>query len=451
MPTSEQSGSLFEEDDIPTVPSTEPGAPLAARMRPRSLDEFVGQTAIVGPGTLLRRAIESDRVPSCIFWGPPGCGKSTLARIVAQTTRAAFESLSAVTSGVADVRKLIDRARERRRAGRKTILFVDEIHRWNKAQQDALLPHVEDGTITLIGATTENPYFEVNTPLISRSRIFRFEPLADEDVMALLRRALEDVERGLGAHPTQVDEDALQHLVQVAGGDVRTALNALETAVTSVADAPEPRRVTLQIAEDAIQQRVLAYDRAGDEHYDTISAFIKSVRGSDPDAALYWLAKMIAAGEDPRFIARRLVILASEDIGNADPMGLVLANAAAQAVLFIGMPEGQLILAQATTYLATAPKSNASTIAIGRALEDIRSKGPAAVPVHLRSTAYPGARELGSGRGYLYPHDFPGGWVEQEYAPADARSGPYYEPKEIGFEAKIRQRMAQRKEPGSPG
>ena len=447
MPSDGPSGSLFE-DDASIAPGADPGAPLAARMRPRSLDEFVGQSAIVGPGTLLRRAIEGDRLPSCIFWGPPGCGKSTLARIVAQSTRSAFESLSAVTSGVADVRKLIDRARERRRFGRKTILFVDEIHRWNKAQQDALLPHVEDGTITLIGATTENPYFEVNTPLISRSRIFRFERLTDEDVLALLRRAIQDRERGLGASQVAVDEDALRHLVQVAGGDVRTALNALETAVTTVAEAEgEDRRVTLEVAEDAIQQRALSYDRAGDEHYDTISAFIKSVRGSDPDAALYWLAKMIAAGEDPRFIARRLVILASEDVGNADPMGLVLANAAAQAVLFVGMPEGQLILAQATTYLAAAPKSNASTAAIGRALEDVRTRGPAPVPLHLRSTAYPGAKALGSGQGYLYPHDYPGGWVKQEYAPESARSGPYYEPKEIGFEAEIRQRMARRMEP----
>ncbi len=448
MPTDDLTGGLFGADDpLPANADADPNAPLAARMRPRTLDEFAGQAAIVGPGTLLRRAIEGDRLPSCIFWGPPGCGKSTLARIVAQSTRSAFESLSAVTSGVADVRKLIERARERRRTGRKTILFVDEIHRWNKAQQDALLPHVEDGTVTLIGATTENPYFEVNTPLISRSRIFRFEALAEDDVLGLLRRALEDKERGLGECGVGVDDEAFRHLVRVSGGDVRTALNALETAVTSVADAPEERRhVTVEVAEEAIQQRVLAYDQAGDEHFDTISAFIKSVRGSDPDAALYWLAKMIAAGEDPRFLARRLVILASEDIGNADPMGIVLANAAAQAVMFVGMPEGQLILAQATTYLACAPKSNAATIAIGRALEDIRTKGPAPVPIHLRGTGYAGAKALHHGEGYLYPHDFPGGWVEQEYAPSDARSGPYYEPKDIGHEARIKQRIARRTE-----
>jgi putative ATPase len=433
-------------------------APLAARMRPRTLDEFAGQDSVVGPGTLLRRAIEQDRLTSAIFWGPPGSGKSTLAMVVARTTRAAFESYSAVTSGVADVRRVIERANERRRAGgRKTILFVDEIHRWNKAQQDALLPHVEDGTIVLIGATTENPYFEVNAPLLSRSRIFRFEPLSDDHIRGLLTRALADAERGLAAVHVQVDADALDHLVRVSGGDARNALNALEMAVQlapigeveadgdgGAAGNQPVRTVTLDVAEQAAQQRVLAYDQQGDEHYDTISAFIKSVRGSDPDAALYWLAKMLTAGEDPRFIVRRLVILASEDVGNADPMGLVVANAAAQGVMFVGMPEAQLILAQATCYLATAAKSNACTVAIGRAMDDIRVHGPAPVPVHLRGSEYAGAKRLGHGRGYLYPHDYPGSYVVQEYAPDAARSGPYYEPTQNGHEARVRARMEAR-------
>jgi putative ATPase len=420
--------------------------PLAARMRPRTLQEFVGQESVVGPGTLLRRAIEEDRLTSVIFWGPPGSGKSTLASIIAQATKGAFENFSAVTSGVADLRKVIERAKERRKKlGQRTILFVDEIHRWNKGQQDALLPHVENGTVVLIGATTENPYFEINSPLISRSRIFRFERLTAAHVLELLKRALADTDRGLGAVEVEVDEEALQHLANISGGDARTALGALETAVQLAPETDGIRRVTLAVAEEAAQQRALQYDKQSDEHYDTISAFIKSVRGSDPDAALYWLAKMLLAGEDPRFIARRLVILASEDIGNADPMGLVLANAAAQAVMFIGMPEARLTLAQATTYLATAPKSNASCIAIGKAMEDIREKGPAPVPAHLRDASYPGAQRLGHGQGYVYPHDHPGHYVEQEYAPESARSGPYYEPTDQGYEDKIAELMAKRK------
>jgi len=448
-------GGLFSPDETAFSAPVEADVdmPLAARMRPRTLDEFMGQEQVVGPGTLLRQAIENDRLTSAIFWGPPGSGKSTLASIIAHTTHAAFENYSAVTSGVADIRKVIERARERRRKiGQKTILFVDEIHRWNRAQQDALLPHVEDGTIVLIGATTENPYFEVNAPLISRSRIFRFERLPDEAIRQALLRALADQERGFGDRNVVIEDAALAHLVEIAGGDARNALNALETAVQAALPPSEevehedgPFRsenqkpvlseaegsqihITLRLAEEAAQQRALAYDKEGDEHYDTISAFIKSVRGSDPDAALYWLAKMLLAGEDPKFIARRLVILASEDIGNADPMGLVVANAAAQAVMFIGMPEAQLTLAQATAYLATAPKSNAATVAIGRAMEDVRTRGPAPVPLHLRDSHYPGAQRLGHGKGYLYPHDFPGSQVPQEYAPESARSGPYYEP-----------------------
>ncbi len=457
------SANLFDESS-PGVPAAE-DAPLAARMRPRTLDEFVGQESVVGPGTLLRRAIEADRLTSVIFWGPPGSGKSTLAAIIARTTRAAFENFSAVTSGVADLRKVIDRARERRRKlGQKTILFVDEIHRWNKSQQDALLPHVEDGTVALIGATTENPYFEVNAPLISRSRVFRFESLSEDVIRSLLLRALQDEERGLGRTGATIEEDALDFLGGISGGDARTALNALEAAVEAVEGEkgrrgeggtpdsgpstinhqPSTRVVTLAIAEEAAQQRALRYDKASDEHYDTISAFIKSVRGSDPDAALYWLARMLMAGEDPRFIARRLVILASEDLGNADPLGLVLANAAAQAVMFIGMPEAQLTLAQATTYLAAAPKSNRSMVALGRAMDDIRERGPAPVPLPLRDASHPGVKRFGHGKGYLYPHDYPGNYVEQEYVPPGARSAPYYEPTDNGEEAAIKQRMKER-------
>ena len=403
----------------------------------------------MGPGTLLRKAIESDNLSSAIFWGPPGCGKSTLAQIIARTTRSYFESYSAVTSGVADIRKVISAARERWRVQRqKTILFVDEIHRWNKAQQDALLPHVEDGTVVLIGATTENPYFEVNAPLLSRSRLFRMERLSDGAIYQLLERALADDERGIGALKADADPDALAHLTQVAGGDARSALSALESAaIAAPAEADGRRRITLALAEEGVQARVLAYDKDGDEHYDTISAFIKSLRGSDPDAALYWLAKMLAAGEDVKFICRRLIILASEDIGNADPMALVLANSAAQAVMFVGLPEAQLTLSQAVCYLACAPKSNATTTAIGRATEEIGRHGPKPVPPHLRDSHYPGGKRMGHGAGYLYPHDFPGHHVAQDYLPAGVEGLPFYEPSDQGSEVKIARRMAERREP----
>lgn len=444
-------------DAVESFSHVEPGAdaPLAARMRPRTLQEFVGQEGVVGSGTLLRRAIETDHLPSVIFWGPPGCGKSTLAQIIAHTTKAAFENYSAVTSGVADLRKVIERARERRRSGRKTILFVDEIHRWNRSQQDALLPHVENGTIALIGATTENPYFEVNAPLLSRARVLRFERLSDEDVRRLILRALTDRERGLGSMRLEIAPDALEHLVTVAGGDIRNALNALETAALAVRANASPEEaetaiLTLETVEQAVQQCVLAYDRAGDEHYDTISAFIKSVRGSDPDAALYWLAKMLLAGEDIKFIARRLLILASEDIGNADPLALVVANAAAQTVMFVGLPEAQLMLSQATLYLATAPKSNACTVAIGRAMEEVQKRGAKPVPLHLRDSHYPSGKRMGHGEGYLYPHDFPGNYVKQEYAPPGAIPEPFYEPTEHGHEARIKRRMEERREADSP-
>lgn len=450
MHDQETSDSLFPPSDATDRPAepTAPFAPLAARMRPRSLAEFVGQETVMGPGTLLRKAIEADNLGSAILWGPPGCGKSTLAQIIARTTRSYFENYSAVTSGVADMRKVITAARERWRVQRqKTILFVDEIHRWNKAQQDALLPHVEDGTVVLIGATTENPYFEVNAPLLSRSRLFRLERLSDSAIANVLKRALTDTDRGLGALNVTADPEALGHLVQVAAGDARSALSALEAAALAApVGADGNRHVTVALAEEGVQARVLAYDRDGDEHYDTISAFIKSVRGSDPDAALYWLAKMLAAGEDIKFIARRLIILASEDIGNADPMALVLANSAAQAIMFIGLPEAQLVFAQAVTYLACAPKSNAATVAIGRASDELRQHGAKPVPMHLRDNHYPGGKRLGHGAGYEYPHDFPGHYVGQEYLPEGAGGQPYYVPSDQGMEIKIARRMAERAE-----
>lgn len=417
--------------------------PLAARMRPRNLDEFIGQEHIVGQGKLLRRAIETDELRSAIFWGPPGCGKSSLASIIAQTTKSQFESFSAVTSGVADIRKIIEKARERRKLyGRKTILFVDEIHRFNKAQQDAFLPHVEDGTIVLIGATTENPYFEVNSPLISRSRIFRFEQLGDDQIERIIRHANEDEERGLGSYKVEVTDEAMQFMVGIANGDARGVLNALELAALTVPpDESGMRPVTVEIAEEAIQQRALNYDKDGDNHYDVISAFIKSMRGSDPDAALYWLARMVSAGEDPRFIARRIVIQAAEDVGNADPMALVVATAAAHAVEYVGMPEAQIPLAQATVYLACAPKSNASYVGLNRALKDVAERRSQPVPLHLRDTNYRGARQMGHGKGYKYPHDYPGNFVEQQYMPEGAQSQPYYEPTTNGREAKIKERL----------
>ena len=431
---------LFEHGDNESMA----GQPLSARLRPRTLEEFCGQRHLLAEGSILRAMIERDELSSLIFWGPPGCGKSTLAWIIARSTSCRFENYSAVTSGVPEMRQVVKDAKQRRKLhDTRTILFVDEIHRFNKAQQDVLLPHVEDGSIILIGATTENPYFEINSPLISRSRIIRFEPLSDEDIASILRLALSDSERGLANINPIVDDDALQHIVNVCGGDARNALNALEMAVIAapVEEASGRRRVTVAVAEDAMQQRVLRYDKTGDSHYDTISAFIKSIRGSDPDAAIYWLARMLSAGEDPKFVARRLVIAAAEDIGNADPMGLVIANAAAQAVQFVGMPEGRIPLAQATTYLACAPKSNASYVAINRAMADVADMKSAPVPVHLRDTSYPGAKKLGHGEGYKYPHDHPGNYVQQQYLP-DAASGPYYEPTNHGHEARFKQRLA---------
>jgi len=418
-------------------------APLAARMRPRSLDEFVGQEDILGPGRLLRRAIKADRLfSSIILWGPPGTGKTTLAMIIANRTRSAFETISAVMAGVADIRRVIADSQERRKLyGQRTILLVDEIHRFNKAQQDALLPHVENGTVILIGATTENPYFEVIGALVSRSRVFQLRPLSDEGVRALLSRALSDHERGYGLRHVALDDDAMEHLIHVAGGDARNALNALELAVESTPpDAGGVIHVTLDVAQESIQRRAILYDKDGDAHYDTISAFIKSVRGSDPDAALYWLAKMLYAGEDPRFILRRLVILAGEDIGLADPMGLVVASAAIQAFEFIGLPEGVYPIVEATLYLATAPKSN-SAGSYFRALKQVEDEGKIQVPQHLQDANRDG-RALGHGKGYLYPHEFEDHFTPQNYLPDAIKGMSFYKPSDQGYEAQAAERLA---------
>ena len=413
-------------------------------MRPRNLAEFIGQEHIIGPGHLLRRAIETDRLfSSLIFWGPPGCGKTTLAHIIAGITRSHFASLSAVLSGVKDIREVVAQAQKQRSRGRRTIVLVDEIHRFNKAQQDALLPHVEEGTVVLIGATTENPYFEVIGPLLSRARVFVFQPLTQEQILLVLHQALEDKERGLGVYPVAAAPEALQHLADLAGGDLRNALNALELAVLSTPPAADGRiHLNLEVAQESIQARAVLYDRDGDAHYDTISAFIKSVRGSDVDAALYWLARMLHAGEDPKFIARRLLILASEDIGLADPQALVQAVAAAQALTWVGLPEAQSHLAQATIYLSLAPKSN-STQAYFRALEKVKERGIAQVPTHLQDASRDG-RALGHGRDYKYPHDYPGHFVNQTYLPAKLATETFYEPGSEGQEKELAARWRRR-------
>ncbi len=416
-------------------------APLSLRLRPSTLDEFVGQEKIVGKGTILRRAIEEDKLPSLIFWGPPGCGKTTLAQIIAQTTQADFYGLSAVTSTVSDIRKVIEEAKEKKRAyGRKTILLIDEIHRFNKAQQDVLLPALEEGTIVMIGVTTENPLFEVIPSLVSRLRIFQFEPLSDEEIKLILKRALMDKEKGLGNFKVNFDEKAFKHIISVSSGDVRSALNAIELAVlTTSPDKKGIRYVTLEIAEEAIQKKALVYDK--EAHYDVISAFIKSMRGSDPDAALYWLARMIYAGEDSKFIARRMVIFASEDIGNADPQALVVAVAAVQAVEFVGLPECRLNLAQAAIYLASAPKSNSVVRGIDQALSDVEKERAFEVPKHIRGSNYPGAKKLGFGKDYKYPHNHPGHYVEQDYLPPELKDKTYYMPSDSGYEMEIGKRF----------
>ena len=422
-------------------------APLAARMRPRTLDEFIGQEEIVGPGKLLRRAIEADRLfSSIILWGPPGTGKTTLAMVIANQTQSHFDTLSAVLAGKAELREVLERALERRKLYQKrTILFVDEVHRWNKAQQDALLPHVENGSLILIGATTENPYFEVIGALVSRSRVFQLRPLEDGDVRLILERALQDPERGYGQRQIRLEEPAIEHLIRVAGGDARNALNALELAVESTPpDEQGAVHINLEVAQESIQRRAVLYDKDGDAHYDTISAFIKSVRGSDPDAALYWLAKMLYAGEDPRFILRRLIILAGEDIGLGDPMGLVVATAAAQAFDYIGMPEGIYPIVEATLYLATAPKSNTAT-AYFKAFQMIEEQGKTGVPQHLQD-ANRDAKALGHGKGYQYPHESPDHFLPQQYLPRPLLGTYFFQPSDQGYEAQVAERLARWRE-----
>ena len=418
-------------------------APLAARMRPRTFDEYVGQAQIIGPGTVLRNSIEADTLPSIILWGPPGTGKTTLASLIANVTNSHFEQVSGVASGVADLRRIAGEARERLgMSGQSTILFVDEIHRFNKAQQDVILPYVEDGTVVLIGATTENPSFEVVSPLLSRARVFALESLTDEQVRRIVIAAATDGERGLGSLDPQLEDDALDALVNLANGDARTALNALELAVSAAAPGTDGKRhVSVSMVEDAMQRRSLRHDKAGDLHYDTISAFIKSVRSSDPDAAIYWLARMLEAGEDPLFIARRLVILAAEDIGIAAPQALTVAVAAQQAVHFIGLPEGRIPLAEATVYLATCPKSNASYMALNRATEDVQRTRNEPVPLHLRNAVTGLMRDMGYGEGYKYAHDYEGNFTRTQNLPDSLKHKRYYQPSGQGYERTVRERL----------
>lgn len=418
-------------------------APLAARVRPRTFDEFLGQEHIVGPGKALRQAVEADQVPSLILWGPPGSGKTTLAYLIANLTSSHFEAVSAVASGVAELRRVVEQAKERLALhDQRTILFIDEIHRFNKAQQDVILPSVENGTFTLIGATTENPSFEVIAPLLSRARVFTLEQLTEEQVQTVVERAMADDERGLGSMQVELAPEAMDFLVNMSNGDARVALNTLEFAAHATKPSDDGfRRVALETVEDALQRRAVLYDKGGDQHYDTISAFIKSVRGSDADAALYWLGRMIEAGEDPLFIARRLVILASEDIGLADPSALSIAVATQQAVHFIGMPEGRIPLAEATVYLATSPKSNSAYAALNKVMEDVRDTRHQPVPLHLRNAVTGLMRKMGYGKGYKYAHDYEDHFVSQDFLPPSLKGRRYYEPTEEGAEKEIGERV----------
>ena len=418
-------------------------APLADRLRPRNLDEFVGQDHLLGKDKFLNRSIKADRITSMIFYGPPGIGKTTLAMIIANTTEMKFEKLSAVTSGVKDIREVIKNAEEYLKIyNKRTILFIDEIHRFNKSQQDALLPFVERGIIILIGATTENPYFEINKALLSRSMVLTLNSLENKDLLKLLEIALKDKERGLGRYELEINKEAIDYLILVSQGDGRILLNSLEIGVLSTPEDKDGiKRIDLETIKNSILIKTARYDKGGDEHYNTASAFIKSMRGTDPDATLYYLAKMINAGEDPKFIARRIIISASEDVGNADPNALLIANACFEAVRNIGMPEARIILSQAAIYIATAPKSNSSYLAIDKALEDIREKRVGDIPDHLKDSHYSGAKKLGSGQGYKYPHDYPDSFVNQDYLPLEHREKTYYKPTENGYEKEIKLRL----------
>lgn len=422
-------------------------SPLAARMRPATLDEFEGQEHILGQDKLLYRAIKADKLGSIIFYGPPGTGKTTLAKIIANTTKSEFVQMNATTSGKKDITEVVEEAKTRLgMTSKKTIVFIDEIHRFNKAQQDTLLPHVEDGTIIIIGATTENPYFEVNKALVSRSRVFELKHLSKNNIKNLIFRALKDEKKGLGSYKAKITEEALEFLADVANGDARAAINAIELGVlTTQVSEDGIIHINLQVAQECIQKRALNYDRDGDNHYDTISAFIKSMRGSDPDAAVYYLARMLYAGEDPKFIARRIVICASEDVGNADPTALQVAVAAAQAVDFIGMPEGRIMLSQAAIYVACAPKSNGVIMAVDTAMEDVKHIRINGIPSHLRDAHYSGAKSLDHGQGYKYAHSYPGNYVKQQYLPEELLDRVYYNPTDNGYEAVIKRIQSSRK------
>lgn len=420
-------------------------APLAERMRPRTLEEFLGQEHILAPGKLLRRAIESDNLPSILLWGPPGCGKTALASVIASSTGSEFVHFSAVLGGVKDIRAIVAKAADRRdQFSKRTILFIDEIHRMNKAQQDALLPHVERGTVTLIGATTENPSFEVNSALLSRTRLFVLEPLGEQDLGGIIKNALSNTTRGLGRWNLELEQDALDFLCKSSGGDARQALNTLEASAIYLRDAPKSDgRISVEAIQEAVQKKALMYDKSGDEHYNVISAFIKSLRGSDPDAAVYWMTRMIEAGEDPRFILRRMIIFASEDVGNADPLALQVACAALEAHEFVGLPESALNLSQAVTYLATAPKSNSALTAYTRARKDVRELGALKVPLKLRNAPTTMMKNLDYGRDYRYPHDFAGNYVPEQYLPEELKGRRYYTPSSSGYEQEISKRLAQ--------